>query len=208
VEEAAARIASLPDETVKSIVGRLPDAFMPADQKQMLAEHLVWRKQNLVASIGHCYPMWVMSIRTYRYTVCVYYPNLYRSDEFFTFAVLVTPTGELFLIGTNLDVYKMRVQNAIEKIVVQGSIEALERMLDNVIEETDCRSEYQVLEEIVSNNQASVQLWPFQEASGDSIHEMGHRVFFQQVLRRITRQPIGRKWRATPRIDTMELALA
>lgn len=144
---------------------------------------------------------------TYRYTICAYYPDLYRPDLFFPFAVLVAKDNEVMVVGTNLDAYQMRSQNVLEKVILHNSIESLERMLDNVIESSECETGFDVLDRIVSSNQSSIQFWPFKDEEGSTLHEAAYQVFSREILPRITPQRVGRKWRATPRIDTRELVL-
>jgi hypothetical protein len=55
VEEAAQRIADLPDAVVADIVGRIPEDFLAAAVREQLLEWLVWRKQRLVPAWGQWY---------------------------------------------------------------------------------------------------------------------------------------------------------
>ena len=145
----------------------------------------------------------------FRYTICAYYPNLYRPAEHYPFAVLVAREKEILLAGTNLNTYRMHSEDAIEKSVLHNSVDSLERLLDSVLESSDCATGLEALNRVVSGNQSSIQFLPFQDVEAHSIHDVAFQVFADQILPRISAQtPRKGRWRAKPRMDTRELALA
>jgi hypothetical protein len=55
VEEAARRIADLPNHLVAKIVGRVPSDFLAAEARERLIGWLNWRKRHLVPAWGQWY---------------------------------------------------------------------------------------------------------------------------------------------------------
>lgn len=53
--DSACRIAGISDDTVVTIVRRVPDVFLPAAEKDKLASGLVWRKNHLVDAFDQWY---------------------------------------------------------------------------------------------------------------------------------------------------------
>lgn len=53
---AASRIAAISDATVEEIVQRIPDDFLPPDERTNLAKWLIWRKNHLCSSFEKWYP--------------------------------------------------------------------------------------------------------------------------------------------------------
>ena len=56
VEEMAVRIAGLDSPLVTRIVDRIPDDFIPSDQRKCLIEQLLWRKEKLQSAFSQWYP--------------------------------------------------------------------------------------------------------------------------------------------------------
>ena len=106
-----------------------------------------------------------------RYTVCTYYPDLIRPDRAFDFAVIAATCDGLAMVGVNLTAYGLNDDNPFAQSIIEGTFDVMVRRVEDALEDTGFESYLDMLDRIVSVNQANIQFQPIviEESEADLI---------------------------------------
>ena len=125
-----------------------------------------------------------------RYTICSYFPDFYRVDKVYHFAVLVASETEIALVGVNLAAFGLTDDSPFSQAVIEKTYEIMMRRLTEASNCLAADSGFKVLDRVVTENQSNIQFQPVKtlNAEGNAI-AAAFGVFAQEIENKLPSRP-------------------